>query len=184
VESGLIACFYANLTAFMLDYLARQKIGGTHVTYGLLKQFPIIPPASYGDPADWATNETRSSWLLPRILELTYTAWDLAPFARDCGYDGPPFRWDSARRFLIRCELDAFFIHLYGISRDDANYILDTFPVVRKKDEAEHGEYRTKRVVLEIYDRMVEAIRTGVRYETHLDPPPADPCVAHPRLKA
>jgi hypothetical protein len=81
---------------------------------------------------------------------------------------------------LIRCELDAAFFHLYGINRDDADSILDTFPVVRKKDEAEHGEYRTKRVILELYDRMAEASRTGAPYQTMLDPPPADPRVAHP----
>jgi hypothetical protein len=169
------ACLYANLTAFVPDYLARQKIGGTHITYGLLKQFPVIPPGAYEQPAEWFTNDTRGSWLLLRILELTYTAWDLAPFARDCGYDCPPFRWDDARRFLLRCELDAAFFHLYGLNRDDAAYILDTFPVVRKKDEARHGEYRTQRVILKIYDRMAEAIRTGVPYQTLLDPPPGPP---------
>jgi len=103
----------------------------------------------------------------------------LQPFARDCGYDGPPFRWDAARRFLLRCELDAAFFLLYGIGRDDADYILDTFPVVRRRDEQEHGEYRTKRVILEIYGRMVEATGTGTPYQTILDPPPADPTQAH-----
>ena len=116
----------------------------------------------------------------PRVLELTYTAWDLQPFAHDCGYDGPPFRWDEERRFLLRCELDAAYFHLYGIARDDVDYIMDTFPIVRRKDEAAHGEYRTKRVILEIYDEMAEAMRTGEPYRTRLDPPPADPRVAHP----
>lgn len=74
-------------------------------------------------------------WLAARVLELTYTAWDLEPFARDVGWDGPPFRWDQARRFLLRAELDAAFFHLYGISRDDTAYILDTFPIVRKNDQ-------------------------------------------------
>ncbi len=93
-----------------------------------------------------------SSFLLPRVLELVYTAWDMQPLAQDCGYTGLPFRWYAERRFLLRCELDAAFFHLYGISRDDAAYILDTFPIVRRKDEKKHGEYRTKRVILEIYD--------------------------------
>ena len=177
---GLVACLYANLGSFVLDYLARQKIGGTHVTYGLLKQFPVIAPDAYEDPAPWFATEIRSSWMLSRVLELTFTAWDLAPFARDCGYDGPPFRWDDARRFLLRCELDAAFFHLYGINRDDTDYILDTFPVVRKKDIQQHGEYRTKRVILEIYDAMQRAIETGEPYQTLLDPPPADPRAAHP----
>ncbi len=57
---------------------------------------------------------------------------------------------------------------------------METFPIVKRKDEAAHGEFRTKRVILEIYDAMAEAARTGTRYQTRLDPPPADPRVAHP----
>jgi hypothetical protein len=105
---------------------------------------------------------------------------DLEPFAKDVCYDGPPFRWDPERRFQLRAELDAAFFHLYGISHDDADYILATFPIVKKNDEKAHGEYRTKRVILEIYDAMAEAVRTGKPYQTRLDPPPADPWVAHP----
>ena len=77
-------------------------------------------------------------------------------------------------------KLDAAYFHLYGIARDDVDYIMDTFPIVKRKDEAAHGEYRTKRVILEIYDAMQQAIKTGQPYQTLLDPPPADPRVAHP----
>ncbi len=103
----------------------------------------------------------------------------MQPFARDLGYDGPPFRWDPERRFLLRCELDAAYFHLYGIARDDVDYIMDTFPIVRRKDEAAHGEYRTKRVILEIYDELAKAIATGNPYQTRLNPSPADPRAAH-----
>ena len=72
----------------------------------------------------------------------------------------------------------AYFL-LYGIERDDVDYIMDTFPIVKRKDEAQHGEYRTKRVILEIYDEMKQAMETGESYQTRLDPPPADPRVAH-----
>jgi hypothetical protein len=124
------------------------------------------------------------AFAVPRALELTYTAWDLEPFAQDVGYCGPPFRWDPARRFLIRAELDAAVFHLYGLSRDDAEYVIETFPIVKRNDEKAHGEYRTKRVILEIYDAMAEAARTGKPYRTRLDPPPADRRVAHPPRKA
>jgi hypothetical protein len=98
-------------------------------------------------------------------------------------YRGQPFRWDDDRRFLLRCELDAFYFHLYGIVRDDADYIMDTFPITRRKEEQRHSEFRTKRVILEIYDAMAEAQRTGTAYQTRLDPPPADPRVAHPAME-
>jgi hypothetical protein len=103
----------------------------------------------------------------------------MAPFARDVGLATPPFRWDDERRFLIRCELDAAFFHLYGITRDNTDYIMDTFPIVRRKDEERFREYRTKRVILKIYDEMAEAMRTGRPYQTRLDPPPGDPRAAH-----
>ena len=92
----------------------------------------------------------------------------------------PSLLWDVGRRFLLRCELVAAFFHLYGLDRDDDAYVLDTFPVVRKRDEAKHGEFRTARVILDVYDRMAGAARTGVPYATLLDPPPAGPRVTHP----
>jgi hypothetical protein len=132
-------------------------------------------------------------------MELTYIAWDLKRFAEDCGYDGPPFRWNEDRRFLLRSELDALFFLLYLGSvqewvdqpaalresfpspRDAASYIMDTFPIVKKRDEQEHGgHYRTKDTMLEIYDAMAEATRTGVPYQSRLCPRPADASVAHP----
>lgn len=180
VDPRQIGCLLANLNGLAFDYCARQKLGGTHLSDYIVKQLPLLPSNAFHSLADWSDQATLGSWLLTRVLELTYTAWDLESFARDCGHDGPPFRWDPARRFLLRCELDAAFFHLYGLDRDDAAYVLDTFPVVRKRDEAEHGEYRTARVILEIYDRMADAARTGVPYPTLLDPPPADPRVAHP----
>ena len=137
--------------------------------------------------------ETYRGWLLPRALELAYTAWDLASFASECDYAGAPFRWDGERRFLLRCELDAAYFHLYLGSlnewgtdspqlremfptpRDAVDYIMETFPIVKRKDEKQHGEYRTKRVILHIYDAMQQAIDTGQPYQTLLDPPPGPP---------
>ena len=104
----------ANTNAFAFDYCCRQKISGTHVNIWIYKQLPAIAFERYAKR--WSVTADRASagdWLLPRVLELTYTAWDLEPFAKDCGFDGPPFRWDEDRRFLIRAELDAAFFHLY-----------------------------------------------------------------------
>ena len=172
-------CLPSMWSSFAFDYIARQNVGGTHLNYHVFKQLPNLTPKDMMSPAGWRAEESVISWLTPRVLELTYTAWDLEAFGQDCGWQGPPFRWDEARRFLLRCELDAAFFHLYGVVRDDVSYIMDTFPIVRRKDERAHGEYRTKRVILEVYDAMQRAMDTGDAYPTRLDPPPADPSVAH-----
>jgi hypothetical protein len=179
-DAALIAALNGCLCSFALDYFARQKVGGTSLKYFTMRQLPVLPPHVFKADADWSVDLTAGGWILPRVLELTYTAWDLEPFAHDVGYDGPPFRWDRERRFLLRAELDAAFFHLYGISRADTAYILDTFPVVRKNEMKVHGEFRIKRVILEIYDAMAEATRSGRAYATRLEPPAADPRVAHP----
>lgn len=180
VESTLTACLYACLCSFSLDYAARQKMGGTTLNYFIAKQLPILAPSTYAQDAPWQRGTTLRDWLLPRVLELTYTSWDLEAFARDVGYDGPPFRWDPKRRFLLRCELDAAFFHLYGLSGPDVDYVMDTFPIVRKNEERVHGEFRTKRVILESYDAMTAAAHGITTYQTRLDPPAADPRVVHP----
>ncbi len=180
IRPELAAVLLGNLSAFVFDYVARQKVGGVHLTYGVLNQLPLPAPDKYHNRSPWDGRLSLDIWILSRILELTYTAWDLQPFAQDCGYDGPPFRWDEARRFLLRCELDAAFFHLYEIERDDVDYIMETFPIVKRKDVKKHGDYRTKLQILDVYDAMQQAIDTGEPYQTLLDPPPADPRVAHP----
>jgi hypothetical protein len=179
-EARLGPLLLANFNSFVTDYMVRQKMGGTSMGFFILKQLPVLSPTMYSQPTAWTLGRPLREWLLPRVLELVYTSWDLQHFAVDCGWDGPPFRWDVERRFLLRCELDAAFFHLYGISQEDTKYILDTFPVVKRKDEQETGEYRTKRVILEVYDALAEAARSGQPYQTRLDPPPADPRMAHP----
>ncbi len=180
-----IACFVAERNSFAADYVARNKIDGSHLTYFVFKQLPVLPPAAYAKPCAWAgqPKATLRDWLLPRVLELTYTAWDLEPFARDCGCFGPPFVWDEARRFQLRCELDAAFFHLYGLNREDTTYVLDTFPIVRRKDEAAHGTFRTKNTILALYDQFAEAQRTGTGFNSPLEPPPGDLRACHPKRK-
>jgi hypothetical protein len=142
----LEVCLLANLNAVALDYIVKQKVGGVNLNYFFVKQFPILAPSTY--------TARDFDYIVPRVLELVYTAWDMQPFARDLGYDGPPFAWDVERRFRLRCELDAYFFRLYAIARDDVAYIMDTFPIVRRQDEVRFGEYRTKRMILEVYDAL------------------------------
>ena len=148
----------ANLNSLLLDFIARQKVGGTHLTYGYLKQFPILPPSAYtSDDLDF---------IVPRVLELTYTSHSLRPFALDLGYDGEPFPFDPERRHRLKSELDAYYARLYRLTRDELRYILDpadvmgedypseTFRVLKNKELREFGEYRTRRLVLDAWDRL------------------------------
>ena len=170
-DPQLVAALYANLLSVPFDYCARQKVGGLSLKYFTMRQLPALRLGAYAMPAPWAPSIQIRDWLLPRVLELTYTAWNLREFAEDCGDDGLPFIWDPDRRFQLQCEIDAAFFHLYGISRDDTAYILDTFPVIERSERREHDEYRTKRVVLETYDALTAAAAQGIPYDSPLGPP-------------
>ena len=159
-EGGpLLAAFQALLGSLAFDFAVRQKVGGTNMTHNYVKQFPVPPPCAFtGSTIDF---------IQPHVLELTYTAHDLKPWAEDLGYDGPPFRFDPDRRALLRAELDAIFAHLYGLTRDELRYILDpadvmgpdypseTFRVLKNNEIRQFGEYRTQRLVLEAWDRLL-----------------------------
>ncbi|KWW99035.1 putative type II DNA modification enzyme [Carbonactinospora thermoautotrophica] len=166
------ACLLAMFSSFAFDYIARQKIAGTHLTYNYLNQTAVLRPEDFEGDTPWSRGENLRSWITSRVLELAYTSWDLSPFAADHGYNGPPFRWDEERRFLLRAELDAAFFHLYGVDRDDVDYVLDSFRAFRNNDPERFA--RTKATILEIYDAMAKAAETGEPYRTVLDPPPGE----------
>ena len=135
----------ANLNAFALDFVARQKIQGQNLNLFVLEQLPVIAPGDY----DRQFGDTTARDLVrDHVLRLTYTAADMEPLARDLGYNGPPFVWDEEERRHLRARLDALYFHLYGVPRDDADYILSTFPIVQREDEAEFGTYRTRSLIL------------------------------------
>jgi hypothetical protein len=164
----LCACW----SSYVLDYVARQKIAGTHMTFFNIKQLPVPRPDAFSSPAPWNGDCALAEWIRARVLELSYNSYDMAPFAQDLGDDGPPFHWDEERRFALRSELDAAFFHVYGIERDDVDYIMETFPIVRRRDIERYGSFRTKEVILRVYDAMAEAGLARRPYETVLDPPP------------
>jgi hypothetical protein len=160
------------LNSFPLDFVARQKVAGLNLNFFYVRQLPVMVPGEFSEVASWDGQRTIEDWMVDRVVELTYTAWDMAAFAKDLRDEGSPFVWDPDRRTLIRAELDAAYFHLYGVQREDVDYILDTFPIIKRKDEKRYGEYRTKRLILEVYDAMSEAIATGRPYQTILNPPP------------
>lgn len=173
IGAELVAALVGNLSALALDYVARQKIGGTTLNYFYLKQFPVLPPERY--------TAIDLNFIVPRILELTYTADDLRAWADDlAGYDrrraaehARPFAWNPERRAQLRADLDAYYARLYGLTRGELQYILDpakvmgsdypteTFRVLKEREAEPGGGYRTQRLVLQAWDAQEEMIRTG-----------------------
>jgi len=181
-DARLACCLLSNMCSLIVDYIARNKAGGSNLNFFIMKQLPILPPDAY------TVNDVQ--FVVPRVVELTYTAWDMQAFAHDMGYRGEPFRYDETRRAVIRGELDAYFALRYGLDRDGVSYVLDpvdvygkdfpgeTFRVLKDKEIEKLGRYRTKDTILEIYDEMAESIKTGKPYQTRLDPPPGPPADA------
>lgn len=169
----------ANLNSLACDFFARQKVAGMHLNFYLLEQLPVLAPSAYLEPCPWAPHLTLGEWIRPYVVELTYTSTDLRSFARDMGWSGSPFRWTGARREILRAEIDAAFFHLYSLERDDLVYVLETFPIVRGKDLARYGTYRTRDLILDVYDAMAAATPDRP-FGSRLDPPPGDPQAAHP----
>lgn len=157
-DASLHAVLLSNLNSLVFDFISRQKVGGVNFSFYFMKQLPILPPDRYSD-ADLA-------FIVPRVLELTYSAHDLAPWAADLGHSGEPFPWNPERRTQVRAELDAYYARLYGLSRDELRYILDpadvmgddypseTFRVLKHNEIREFGEYRTQRLVLAAWDEI------------------------------
>ena len=131
------------------DYVLRQKVQGQNLNLFILEQLPVVPSERY--EAVRFGPKTGAEIVLEAVLELTYTAHDMAPFARDVGHVNeagevlPPFRWDEDKRLRLRAKLDALHFHLYGVTnRDDIRYVYSTFPIVRRQEEQNWGSYRSR----------------------------------------
>lgn len=161
---------YGLLTSYVVDYVSRQKLGGTSMTYTYVRQLAVPSPLDVNSSS--IGTRPASEMLATRVEELACTAWDFPTSLASGSHGDSPFVWREDRREILRAELDAIAFHIYRIPRDDVDYILGTFPIVKRKDEAEFGEYRTKRLILENYDRMQECIDTGTEFVSTLDPAP------------
>jgi hypothetical protein len=155
-EARLFSCLAATLSSLIFDYIPRLKIGGTHINFLFMKQFPVLPPEAF--------RSEDIEFISSRVLELTYTSESMRPWAEDMGYTGDPFLWDEDRRAQLKAEIDARIAHLYGLTRKEVEYILDpetlypthcptvTFPGLKRNELKAHGEYRTQRLLLAAYD--------------------------------
>ncbi len=138
----------ANFNSTVFDYVARQKVQASHLNLFILEQLPVIPPERFHTTRFGP--KTAAEIVREAVLELTYTAHDMAPFARDLGHIDetgatlPPFPWNEDRRLHLRAKLDALFFHLYGITnRNDIRHIYSTFPIIERQETKTHTHYRT-----------------------------------------
>ncbi len=166
-----------NFNSTVFDFVARQKIQGQTLNLFILEQLPIVPPGAY---ARTFGPKSAAEIVREAVLELTYTAHDLAPFARDMGHVDltgkvlPPFAWAEDRRLMLRAKLDAIYFILYGVydssnvaqGRDDIRYIYSTFPIIEREETARLGSYRSRELCL----AWVNALMAGqpdVHMEAH-----------------
>ncbi|MGH6795134.1 MAG: Eco57I restriction-modification methylase domain-containing protein, partial [Methylocella sp.] len=153
IHARVASLYVANLNAFVFDFNARQKIQGQHLNWYIVEQLPVVPLECYESVR--FGKRTAAEIIRAAVLELTYTAHDMAPFARDLGYVDmkgkvkPPFAWDEDRRLKLRAKLDAVYFHLYGVTkRDDVRYIYSTFPIVEREEMDALGRYRSRELCL------------------------------------
>jgi hypothetical protein len=161
-------CLLGNLNSLVFDYLTRQRVGGANFSFFILGQVPVLPPRSY--------LEEDEEYITTRVAELVYTASDLGELGKGLERS-TPYKWGVDRRLWLRAELDAYYAHLYGLTRDELRFILnpkdvfgadfpsETFRVLKEREEKEFGEYRTRRLVLEAFDKLTESCR--FRKEVH-----------------
>lgn len=162
----------ALLSSLVVDYAARQK--SNRMTFFVVEQLPMLSREKLREVPSWL-EETISDWINNRALELYYTNWELKGLATSVASDNSPYKWDLSRRPVLQAEIDAVALHLYGLDREQADWILDSFTVLQKNEGRDFGEFRTKRLVLNAYDAMAKAKALGGIYVTPLSPPPADP---------
>lgn len=143
-----ICLLLANMNSIIFDYILRLKITGSHIAFFIFNQLPVFKPDHY--------NKELKQLIVNYVKELVYTSYDLESFATDLGYKGLPFIWNSERRAILQASLDAIFAHLYNVNKIDLIYILNTFQVLKKNELGRFNEYRTKKLVLEAYDKFSE----------------------------
>ncbi len=143
----------ANFNATVFDFATRSKVQGQTLNLFIVEQLPVVPPSRYDEVLFGA--KTAAEIIREAVLELTYTAHDMAPFAKELGWVDaagevkPPFVWNADRRLRLLAKLDAVFFHLYGVTdRDDVRYVYSTFPIVKREEEAAYGHHRTRDLCL------------------------------------
>jgi hypothetical protein len=147
-------CLLANLNSFALDFVGRQKVGGLHLNFFIVNQLPVFAPDRYAERCPWQKRQTLEGWISDRVLKLTCTAEDMHPLAEAAGFDPPVHKWNANERAELMAELDAAFFLLYGIDREDVEYILGTFAGAAAEEDATAALFPADDRILEAYDRL------------------------------
>lgn len=166
---GLIpsCALLAMMSSLTFDFVARQKVGGSSMGFFMMKQLPFLTPEQIQESG-------YEQDIVERVARLCWFNHDLDGWMEELREECPaeynlpeePVIWDEAKRSVWQAELDAIFAHLYGLTTEDLRYILDpedvcgpgcineTFRVLKDREIRELGEYRTKRLVLEAWDKF------------------------------
>lgn len=158
-------CLLSAFNSFVVDYVARNKIGNVNLNFFIIEQLPVPTPDVFSDKCPWNKKETLEHWISERVLKLSCTAEDMIPLAEACGFKGSRgdgvHIWKDQERQQIRAELDAAYFHLYGIEREDAEYMLSTFsatgfiePEKRDKNAPAWERGSIGEAVLDAYDHL------------------------------
>ncbi len=148
------SCILANLNSFAMDFVARHKVGGVHLNFFIVEQLPIFTPDFYFERCPWDKRKTLEKWISERVLKLTCTSNDMKPLAEATGFKPLVHKWNPAERLDLQAQLDAAFFLLYGIGREDVEYVLSTFSGVRKEQQGIFDGSSTFDRILKHYDNL------------------------------
>lgn len=154
ISARLTACLLGNLNAFAYDYVCRQKIGGINLSYFIIEQISTFHPDFYEQKCPWDKKQTLEKWISDRVLKLTCTSNDMILLAEAAGFKPTVHKWDPAERLDLMAELDAAFFLLYGIERNDVEYILSTFAGLRNESPDLLAGSNTTARILNFYDDL------------------------------
>jgi hypothetical protein len=150
----LTCCLLANLNSFIYDFVCRQKIGGINLSYFIINQIPTLQPHIHADRCPWDQRQSLEKWVSDRVLKLTCTSNDMIPLAEAAGLEPPVHPWKPAERADLMAQLDAAYFVLYGIERDDVEYILSTFTSASEAPPDMFGTVSVADKILKHYDQL------------------------------
>ena len=148
--------FTSFFTSFAFDFVLRQSIGGASLNLYILKQLPMPTPEEIRSKQITIGDHTESleSFLVEHSLHLTWTSHSLDPLGETVGSDEGPFIWDEDDRRRRRAKIDAAIAHTYDLSKEQFEYILDSFNILKKREINELGKYRRKQECLEAFEEI------------------------------